>query len=66
MADKKNNPAQVEDTGHVWDGIRELNNPCPRWWLNSLWLSGPMTGTVLSNLRNFPGLWGTAILMSVI
>jgi cytochrome c oxidase cbb3-type subunit 3 len=40
MADKKNNPAQVEDTGHVWDGIRELNNPCPRWWLNSLWLSG--------------------------
>ena len=40
MADKKSNPAQVEDTGHVWDGIRELNNPCPRWWLNSLWLSG--------------------------
>ena len=39
MADKKN-PTQVEDTGHVWDGIRELNNPCPRWWLNSLWLSG--------------------------
>ncbi len=42
MADNKNNPAQVEDTGHVWDGIRELNNPCPRWWLNSLWLSGVM------------------------
>lgn len=42
MADKKSNPAQVEDTGHVWDGIRELNNPCPRWWLNSLWLSGLM------------------------
>lgn len=40
MADNKNNPAQVEDTGHEWDGIRELNNPCPRWWLNSLWLSG--------------------------
>ncbi len=40
MADKKNNPGQVEDTGHEWDGIRELNNPCPRWWLNSLYLSG--------------------------
>ena len=40
MADNKNNPNQVGDTGHVWDGIRELNNPCPRWWLNSLWLSG--------------------------
>lgn len=40
MADNKNKPSQVEDTGHVWDGIRELNNPCPRWWLNALYLSG--------------------------
>ena len=23
----------TETTGHVWDGIRELNNPLPRWWL---------------------------------
>src|SRR3712207_7936115 len=22
-----------ETTGHEWDGIRELNNPLPRWWL---------------------------------
>ncbi len=22
----------VEDTGHEWDGITELNNPVPRWW----------------------------------
>ncbi|CAN7234206.1 cytochrome-c oxidase, cbb3-type subunit III [Bosea sp. LjRoot9] len=21
-------------TGHEWDGIRELNTPLPRWWLN--------------------------------
>jgi cytochrome c oxidase cbb3-type subunit III len=20
-------------TGHVWDGVRELNNPLPQWWL---------------------------------
>src|SRR5579871_2498784 len=20
-------------TGHIWDGIRELNTPLPRWWL---------------------------------
>jgi cytochrome c oxidase cbb3-type subunit 3 len=32
-----NNPIDeetgVETTGHSWDGIEELNNPLPRWWL---------------------------------
>jgi cytochrome c oxidase cbb3-type subunit III len=23
----------VSTTGHEWDGIRELNNPMPRWWV---------------------------------
>jgi len=23
----------VDTTGHEWDGIRELDNPLPRWWL---------------------------------
>ena len=23
----------AETTGHSWDGIEELNNPLPRWWL---------------------------------
>lgn len=23
----------VETTGHEWDGMKELNNPAPRWWL---------------------------------
>lgn len=27
----------VETTGHSWDGIQELNNPLPRWWLWSLY-----------------------------
>ncbi|MCZ7675021.1 MAG: cytochrome-c oxidase, cbb3-type subunit III [Roseovarius sp.] len=24
---------EPETTGHEWDGIREYNNPLPRWWL---------------------------------
>jgi len=37
--DKKNDPIEkdhitgVETTGHEWDGLKELNNPAPRWWL---------------------------------
>lgn len=31
--DKGDAKEDVETTGHVWDGIEELNNPLPRWWL---------------------------------
>lgn len=27
----------VETTGHEWDGIKELNNPLPRWWRFLFW-----------------------------
>jgi len=34
MADKHvDELSGVETTGHEWDGIRELNNPMPRWWV---------------------------------
>ncbi|MDQ6968705.1 MAG: cytochrome-c oxidase, cbb3-type subunit III [Mariprofundaceae bacterium] len=33
---KQNKPQQAPDTGHEWDGIRELTNPPPRWWMISL------------------------------
>ncbi len=29
----KKEERQVETTGHQWDGIEELNNPLPRWWV---------------------------------
>ncbi|MAU40523.1 MAG: cytochrome-c oxidase, cbb3-type subunit III [Kordiimonas sp.] len=29
----------VETTGHEWDGIKELNNPLPRWWLWTLYVT---------------------------
>lgn len=29
----------IETTGHSWDGIKELNNPLPRWWLWTFYAS---------------------------
>ena len=29
----------VETTGHEWDGLKELNNPLPRWWLWLLYIT---------------------------
>jgi cytochrome c oxidase cbb3-type subunit 3 len=29
----------TDTTGHTWDGIKELNNPLPRWWLYCFYLT---------------------------
>jgi cytochrome c oxidase cbb3-type subunit 3 len=38
MSDK-HDPYKVKDTGHEWDGIKELDNPPPRWWMIGMHLS---------------------------
>jgi cytochrome c oxidase cbb3-type subunit 3 len=34
---EKDDITGTETTGHDWDGIKELNNPVPRWWLYILY-----------------------------
>ncbi|MGJ8621702.1 MAG: cytochrome-c oxidase, cbb3-type subunit III [Yoonia sp.] len=29
----------TDTTGHAWDGIKELNNPLPRWWLWTFYMT---------------------------
>ncbi|NGM87765.1 cytochrome-c oxidase, cbb3-type subunit III [Parapusillimonas sp. SGNA-6] len=50
----KKTVAQVEDTGHVWDGdLTELNNPVPRWW-TVMYLG--LCAIALAVLFLYPGL----------
>ncbi|MBY9067198.1 cytochrome-c oxidase, cbb3-type subunit III [Hyphomonas sp. WL0036] len=49
----------VETTGHSWDGIKELNNPLPRWWLyvfygSIVWAIGYMI--VMPAIPALPGM----------
>ncbi|MEQ8655635.1 MAG: cytochrome-c oxidase, cbb3-type subunit III [Kiloniellales bacterium] len=36
---EKDEISGVNTTGHVWDGIRELDNPLPRWWIIVFYLT---------------------------
>jgi cytochrome c oxidase cbb3-type subunit 3 len=58
------NTAEQDDdsTGHTWDGdLKEYNNPLPKWWLNTFYLSIIFTVIYLAlypGLGNFKGLLG--------
>ncbi len=50
-----------EDMGHEYDGIRELNNPLPKWWTYlffSAFLFSAVYLALFPGLGNFPGLLG--------
>ena len=39
MTDKRNEETGVGTTGHEWDGIEEWNNPMPRWWVWTFYIT---------------------------
>lgn len=49
----------VDTTGHEWDGIKELNNPLPRWWLWTLYLTIIWAIGYMVVYPAIPGLWGS-------
>lgn len=51
----------VETTGHEWDGIRELNNPLPRWWRVVFWATVAFSAVywiLMPAWPAFPGMQG--------
>ncbi len=50
----------VETTGHSWDGIKELNNPLPRWWLWVFYACIAWAIVYMVLMPAIPGLPGAA------
>ncbi|MEM7359055.1 MAG: cytochrome-c oxidase, cbb3-type subunit III [Pseudomonadota bacterium] len=50
---KSNGIDEADTTGHKWDGIEELNNPLPRWWL---WLFILTIVYSIAYLYVYPGM----------
>lgn len=50
----------IETTGHEWDGIKELNNPLPRWWLWIFYASIVWSIIYMIFMPAIPGLPGMA------
>ena len=50
-----------EKMSHGWDGIVELNNSMPRWWLHMFWITivfGIAYLALYPGMGNFPGFFG--------
>ena len=60
MAHEKERDAHsgVETTGHEWDGVRELNNPLPKWWLYVLYACIGWAGVMCLLYPSIPGIHG--------
>lgn len=48
----------VDTTGHEWDGIKELNNPLPRWWLIIFYITIIWSVVYWVLMPSWPGITG--------
>jgi cytochrome c oxidase cbb3-type subunit 3 len=53
ITNRDNGVEESDTTGHKWDGIEELNNPLPRWWLGLFIITIIFAGVYL---YLYPGL----------
>ena len=60
MADRRkiDKHTGLEDTGHEWDGIRELDRPLPRWWLWTFYASIVVAAVYWVLMPAWPTPWG--------
>ncbi|NOX93885.1 MAG: cytochrome-c oxidase, cbb3-type subunit III [Alphaproteobacteria bacterium] len=59
MADKEvDEHTGVETTGHEWDGIKELDNPLPRWWLYTWYICIAISVVYMVLMPAWPGITG--------
>jgi cytochrome c oxidase cbb3-type subunit 3 len=56
MSDLEQQPDRT--TGHEWDGIRELDNPLPRWWLWVFYLTIAASVVYWVLMPAWPGMTG--------
>jgi len=59
MMEDRHDPYKVKDTGHEWDGIRELENQPPRWWIIGFHLSWIMVVIYCMLFPSIPLLSGS-------
>jgi cytochrome c oxidase cbb3-type subunit 3 len=48
----------TDTTGHEWDGIKELNTPLPRWWLNTFYATVAWAAVYCVLFPSLPGWSG--------